>query len=264
VPPELPATAGPPEAAPPAVWRAWYERWNRFQEAYVPHRAKQFGVMADYVSLWWGEGAVRALDLASGPGCVAEHLLRALPGARVDALDCDPWLLEMGRQALAGENRLRWVDADLRDGGWKDLLPSPAYEAVLSATALHWLTADELRRTYGVLAEILVEDGLFLNADIMTSGTPAVGRLSHGALERWRAGALAGPGGEAWHAFWGEAAREPAFGELLDERDRRLGPRRPFMPPTLDFHRDALMAAGFREVGEVWRCHSTAILIAIR
>jgi SAM-dependent methyltransferase len=247
-----------------ARWRAWYARWDRFQESYVPDREAQFGLMLDYVALWWRNGAVRALDLASGPGCVADRLLRRLPDAEVAAVDCDPWLLEMGRRALADAGRVEWVDADLREEGWTRRLPHPAYEAVLTTTALHWLSGDEVKRTYRALAEVVVPDGLFLNADIMPTGSPTVGGLARSALERWRAQRAAGPDGEHWQTFWGGAGQVPEFRDLLAERARRLGPRRPLRPLSLEFHRDALLEAGFREVGEIWRRHETAILLAIR
>jgi SAM-dependent methyltransferase len=251
------------EGDPAARWSGWYARWNRFQESYVPDREQQFSLMLDYVALWWRNAPVRALDLASGPGCVAERLLHRFPTAQVAAVDGDPWLLEMGRRVVEGGGRLTWIQADLRDAGWTGLLPHPAYEAVLSTTALHWLDEDAVRRTYRALAEIIVEDGLFLNADVMPTGSSRVERLARTALDRWR-GARARAEGESWQTFWGEAGQEPAFQELLAERSRRLGPRRPLRPATLEFHRDALLEAGFREVGEIWRRHETAILLAIR
>ena len=63
---------------------------------------------------------------------------------------------------------------------------------------------------------------------------------------------------------WRGVRSEPRFAALVDERDRRFGPRRPFEHSALPFHENALVRAGFSEVGEVWRYHENAILLAKR
>lgn len=247
-----------------ALWRTWRARWERFQDAYVPQREQQFALFAEYISLARPEGPVRLLDACSGPGSVAEHVLERLPCAEIVAVDIDPWLLELGRRTSAAAERIRWVDADLRDGEWLSALPRSDFDGVLCATAMHWLQRDEIERLYGELASILVPGGVLLIADVAATGTPGVQRLARTASERRRNSATARPGADDWPGFWQDARRVPEFRQLLVERDRRLGPPRPFLSKPFSFQERALQQAGFRELGEVWRRHDSAVVIALR
>lgn len=251
-------------SGPDPLWAIWLARWDRFQEAYVPHREAQLALMCEYVSLAWRTSAVRVLDLCSGPGSIGGRLLDVLPEAEVVAVDLDPWLLELGKQTSAHAETIAWVEADLRSPDWVESLPHREFHAVLVATSMHWFQPDEVERIYGEIAGVLVEDGVFLTSDVIASGTPEVERLAGRALAAWRRRETARSDTDDWHSFWRSVRSESRFAALVEERDRRLGPRRPFEHRPLPFHESALARAGFSVVGEVWRCHGNAILLAIR
>jgi trans-aconitate methyltransferase len=62
------------------------------------------------------------LDLACGPGSIAQRLLVRFPAARAVAVDFDPVLMRLGQDALGDlDGRLRWVEADLRRPDWNGL-----------------------------------------------------------------------------------------------------------------------------------------------
>ena len=56
------------------------------------------------------------------------------------------------RGTFEGDERVVLVEADLKDPHWPALLPYDTYDAVLTATALHWLRTDALDGLYGRLA----------------------------------------------------------------------------------------------------------------
>ena len=248
----------------PAVWEAWAERWDRFQECYVPARERQFSAIADYLDLCPPGGASRILDLCSGPGSAAGRLLRRRPGAEVVALDYDPWALELGRCTAYSDGRLRWIEADLLDPTWTERLAGDEFDAVVATTALHWFNRDAVARIYRDLATLLPAGGVFLASLITPAGDPAVGELARRARIRREEDAVAAPGGENWATFWTAARAEPVFRDLLAERDRRLAWRHPQPVLPLGFHTRALSQAGFHAAGEVWREHETGVLLAIR
>jgi trans-aconitate methyltransferase len=259
-----PAAAGLPTSEVDVDWHAWLTRWDQFQENYVPHREHQFSLMVDYAGARAHREPLRVLDLACGPGSLATRLAQRFPEADVVGIDRDPWLLELARQTAPAGSRATWVDADLRDEYWVDRLPHRAFSAVLMTTALHWFDVAQVRRLYASIAQILETDGRLLIGDVMPHGTERARWLAADALFRWQAREVAKPGREDWPAFWRAARAEPAFRDLLAERDRRLDVPlgRPSLP--LAFHLDELAEAGFRETGEVWRCHATAVVLAIR
>jgi ubiquinone/menaquinone biosynthesis C-methylase UbiE len=246
------------------LWRSWASRWERFQETYVPYREAQLTLMTGYIAQHWRENELRLVDLCSGPGSLTARLLETLPSAHVTAVDWDPWLLEMGRRTVEGGQRVSWVEADLRRPDWTEALPNTEFHAVLVVTAMHWFTPVEQQRIYRDVHGLLPERGMFLNADQIPTGSSEVQHLAKRYLGGWRARQQQRPDGEHWADFWRDARREPSFTDLIEERDRRLHPMRPFLPRPVSFHTAALSEAGFRQVGEVWRWHESAVLLAIR
>jgi trans-aconitate methyltransferase len=131
----------------PSAARDWIARWDRQQEVYLPDREDRFTALIDAVEA----GTVRPdpliLDLGCGPGSLAARLLARLPRATVIAVDADPVTLSLGRAAYGEVPGLRFLDVDLRGSGWEARLgldPGDRVDAIVSTTALHWLTAAEL------------------------------------------------------------------------------------------------------------------------
>ena len=245
-------------------WTAWLARWHRQQEHYLHDRPRRFSIMLDYVEQLRGPGPLTLVDLCCGPGSITSAALDRFPSARVLACDIDPWLVEMGRRTLGADPRVRWLEADLRIEGWADTLPSAGCDAVLSSTALHWLHRDELVRVYDRLATLVAPGGVFMNADHLPCGRGRIAAVTHERTRAQSSRKLEAPGAESWEQYWESARAEPAFAALLAERERRFAERRRAERAPVEFHREVLRTAGFTEVGEVWRDHDDAILLAIR
>jgi len=246
-------------------WSTWASRWERFQEGYVPCREEQIEIMLRHVAPPAAEGPTALLDIASGPGSISRRALRLLPATDFVNVDADPWLLALGRRSI-GDDRVTWVEADLRDQRWTDSLPLRRFDAVVTMTAMHWFDEPELRRLYRDVALLLAPGGRFVCGDLIppgAGGSPAGGR----ALERvfrWQAQQTARGDREDWVGFWRAARAEPVFREVVAYRDRRIGRRRPRRFLSFHGHADALAAAGFHAVDELWRRDAAAILAATR
>jgi SAM-dependent methyltransferase len=241
------------------LWDGWARRWRSFQEAYVPDRERQLAVMAEYVDLVTRGREGPILDLASGPGSVADAVLGRCPGLRALAVDLDPWLTELGRRTARAADRIEWVEADLRDPGWASALASETYLAATCATALHWLRESDVRRLYSDIRGLLAPGGILLVGDVMPVDPPLLRGLARAAAARREAAA-----GERWDSFWAEVRNVPEFHSLMQERGRRQLTRPPSRGLSVDAHRAALTRAGFRDAGEVWRVHEAAVVAAVR
>lgn len=249
-------------------WPAWLRRWDAQQEGYIPEREARFTAMFDVLAELLPASFV-ALDLACGPASISQRLLARFPGARAVAVDVDPVMLALGHGALGTvDGRLRWVDADLASPGWTDALGGTQCSAVLSTTALHWLTPEPLTRLYRDLGRLLQPGGLVLNGDTLSFGpaTPTLARLSRRVLdEQWSEAAFTARGVETAEQWWEALAAEPALTPLLAERARRFAAKhRQDSPPDFDAHVAALRDAGFREVGTIWQMLSNRVLLAVR
>jgi SAM-dependent methyltransferase len=262
---EIPRTATEPD------WRGLLDGWDRQQSGYIPQREHMFTLMVDTVHTVLGDDPL-VLDLACGPGAVSERLLARLPRARSVAIDMDPVLLAIGRgvfDTLGG--RLRWVDQDLRDGDWTKAVGDQPFDAVLTTTALHWLSPENLAATYRRIAAILRPGGLMLNGDRLRfdDRSRTCGKVTD-ALTRIRdESAFAQDGIDNWDDWWRSVSLRPTMARLVEERERRFShpddePRPTFRRPTLAFHLGALADAGFCEMETIWQDLDRRLLLAVR
>jgi SAM-dependent methyltransferase len=255
-----------------AAARDWIGRWDRQQEVYMPDREDRFTALIDAVEASAGRPDPLVLDLGCGPGSLAVRLLDRLPGATVIGVDADPVTLALGRAAHADLPGLRFISLDLRQAGWAGRLGLTAgrrVDVVMSTTALHWLSAIELRGLYATLAQVLRPGGVFLDGDHFhedQASSPVLDRL-HRVLEEREAQRRYPDGhvgrAEDWDQWWRSVAADPALAEAAAERERghvHHGSE----GSQLATHTTALRAAGFAEVGTLWQRGSSRVLCGVR
>jgi trans-aconitate methyltransferase len=232
----------------------WQESWDRQQEAFLPDREERFAAMLDGVAAVTGGAAPRLLDLAGGTGTISLRTLARFPGARVTLLDQDPVLLAIAGSSL--RDRATVVDADLADPSWRAKLPEEGFDAVLTATALHWLPAERVATLYAEVRAVLRPGGIFANADHMPE--ESLPTLSAKLRERGRTvreARYATGAATSWPDWWARAAADPFLAPRMAERELIYPEARhsqEWTPPAV-WHIDALRVAGFAEAGILWR-----------
>lgn len=234
-------------------------RWDAQQARYLPGREERFALICDLVEQV-APPSPRILDVCAGPGSLSARLLERLPQSSVTAVDFDPAHIELGRRRL-GE-RVTWYEIDLRRPGWDEQFADGSFDAVVTATAIHWFTAEEVVPLYRSLARLLPGGGLFANADHLPIGAHRIAAISADLLDRWQDEQLAGA--EDYADYRAALRSEPALAEDVEAGDRLLGFRHPGNTLPIAFHQAALELAGFVETGEVWRHHTDALLVALR
>ena len=238
---------------------AWLESWDRQQELYLPDREERLGFLVGMVVSARRDSPLRILDLACGPGSLTRRLLLAAPDSEIVAVDLDPVLLAVYRSVHPG---VATVEADLRRDGWSRSI-TEGFDAVVTATALHWLDGPAIRGLYVALAELLRPGGVFLNADhAPLDNCPELGRRTAQLLERERESL----GGERrdWESWWEAIAKDRYLGALVPERNRRFADRGEEFAPKAAWHLSGLAEAGFAEQAVVWRRGRDAIVAAVR
>ncbi|GED84800.1 class I SAM-dependent methyltransferase [Streptomyces sp. 6-11-2] len=246
-----------------ADWAAWQESWDRQQEWYMPDREERFRIMLDMVEALVGT-APRVLDLACGTGSITARLLARFPGATSTGVDLDPALLAIARGTFDGDERVSFVTADLKDPDWPAKLPYDSYDAVLTATALHWLHSEPLAALYGRVAELVRDGGVFMNADHMIDETtPRINAAEraqrHARMEQAkRAGAL------DWAEWWQLAAKDPVLAEPTARRFEIYGEHADGDMPSAAWHARVLRGQGFTEARPVWCSPSDTLLLALK
>ncbi|MFD5229315.1 class I SAM-dependent methyltransferase [Streptomyces qaidamensis] len=246
-----------------ADWQAWQESWDRQQEWYLPDREERFRIMLDMVEATVGT-APRVLDLACGTGTITARLLARFPKATSTGVDLDPALLAIAGGTFAGDDRVGFVTADLKDPDWPAKLPYDAYDAVLTATALHWLHREPLADLYGQVAGLVRAGGVFMNADHMIDeSTPRINAAEraqrHARMEQARESGVLG-----WTEWWQLAAKDPVLAGPTARRYEIYGDHADGDMPSVQWHARVLREKGFGEARPVWCSPSDTLLLAMK
>ncbi|MFD2767431.1 class I SAM-dependent methyltransferase [Micromonospora eburnea] len=254
-------------------WQKLLSSWDDQQAGYLPRREERFAMITRTIGEVIGDSFV-ALDLGCGPGSLSQRILAAHPAATAIAVDSDPLLLELGQHALSDyADRLRWVDADLRDPRWHESLGVDGVDVVVSTTALHWLEPGVLFEVYRRAARLLRPGGILLNGDNMPydAGQATHERLAESANERAAKQAFAVAGVPDWERWWADATSNELLAAAAGKRtarreraDQQYGPRDGDLLTSLSTHVTALTEAGFREIGTIWQNFDDRILLAVR
>ena len=239
-------------------WLHWYERWEAMMNSYAPHRYHRFGLMLD-VADFRDEDEARIVDLGCGPGSLAFRASERFPNAQVTAVEFDPVLLAIGRGVAA--NRVRFLQADLRDGGWWNEFEG-GLDLVVSATALHWLNAEHHAELYRRIYSALKPGGRFANADHMAADDPEMQDRFRSSLGEKQNALFKRSGAEKWNDFW------ESIGEELRSKGCEIDKLRcvdDFWEGTDDgqpfsLHLPSLKECGFEEVRVHWQDEGEAII----
>ncbi|WP_151771319.1 class I SAM-dependent methyltransferase [Streptomyces abyssomicinicus] len=244
-------------------WQAWQRSWDRQQEWYMPDREERFRIMLDMVEALVGR-APRVLDLACGTGSITARLLARFPDAVSTGVDLDPALLTIARGTFEGDERVSFVTADLKDPTWTSALPHASYDAVLTATALHWLHEGPLAALYGRIAGLVREGGVFMNADRMADrDTPRINAAER-ALRHARMDEAKAAGVTDWAEWWRLAAQDPVLAGPTARRFEIFGEHADGDVPSAAWHAGVLREKGFAEARPVWCSPSDTLLLALR
>jgi SAM-dependent methyltransferase len=242
---------------------AWQESWDRQQGAFLPDREERFTAMLDIVEAVAGP-APRVLDLAGGTGSISLRTLRRFPRGTTTLVDVDPVLLTIARASL--DDRTAIVSADLRAPSWTADLPHDDYDAVLAATALHWLDGERLAALYGEAGRLLRPGGVLINADHMPDeGLPGLSKTLRDRARERRVARYAAGAATSWPAWWELVARDETLAPRWEER-KKIFPsseHNDWVPPAT-WHQAALRDAGFTEVGLAWRGGTDAAVVGVR
>ncbi|MGW2227820.1 class I SAM-dependent methyltransferase [Streptomyces formicae] len=244
-------------------WRAWQDSWDRQQQWYLPDREERFQIMLDMVEAVVGP-APRVLDLACGTGSITDRLLQRFPDATSVGVDLDPALLAIAEGTFAGDDRVTFVTADLKDPEWTAALPHDSYDAVLTATALHWLFSEPLAALYGQVAGLVRAGGVFMNADHMPDpATPRINAAER-ALRHRRMDRAKAEGAVDWKEWWQLAAADPVLAGPTAKRFEIYGEHADGDTPSAEWHAQSLRDGGFGEARVVWASPSDAMVLGLK
>jgi len=102
-----------------------------------PHREDFFEAITQQLQNL-GSSELSILELGSGPGFLALHLLSGLPSISMYLLDFSPAMHELSRVRLASFlDRVTFIERDFKRSDWSDGLKS--FDAIVTVQAVHEL-----------------------------------------------------------------------------------------------------------------------------
>jgi SAM-dependent methyltransferase len=250
---------------PPADldWQSWVDRWDRMQQRYLVKRAERFEIIVGLIKATQ-QTVSSVVDLGCGTGSLMLAALEAFPEATVMGIDFDQTMLWLARARLARFRDRSHVELiDLRDSSWPQRMTTPV-DAVVSATALHWFSPEQVAELYTQIAQIVQGGGIFLNADHVGSDSRVIQRAwEQQRTEMWKLESHTR--GDDWDGFWAEYSN--ALGLDTKEIQQRViggweGGIEEGLP--LPWHLDRLRESGFAHVDCFWRSDCDAIYGGIR
>jgi len=126
-----------------------------------PVRPEFFDTFAQLI----GADGARVLELGSGPGFLADHLLRAWPGLDYVALDFSPAMHQLAAERLgARAARVTFVERSFRDPAWVEGLVG--FDFVVTHQAVHELRhKDHAAALHAQVRCLLAPGGRYLMCD---------------------------------------------------------------------------------------------------
>lgn len=240
-------------------WRDWFERWEAMQNCYIPQRLPRFDLMLQWAALL-REAQTQILDLGCGPGSLSLRARQHYPNARVLAVDANPILLTIGQHSTKETtDHLQFLQVDIREADWWAAFER-TFDLVLSATALHWLSAAHLAQIYRSIYQVLKPGGWFLNSDHIASDYPETQSYYRQMLQANQQAAFRETGADDWNGFWqslavklGQPNLQASLGETKIWEGTDDGQPK-------QFHISVLRQSGFEQVEFHWQDLGEAVI----
>lgn len=177
----------------------------------------------------------RVLDLGAGTGLLAAHVAAAHPNVELTLLDGAAGMLDHARETFA--DRATYVRADLADP-----LRGSAWDAIVSALAIHHLDDADKRELFTRVHAALAPGGIFVNAEQVLGPTG----LFDDAYNRWH------------------ERRAKELGATNTDWSRAVESMRYDRCASVEHQLTWLREAGFADADCLWKDHRFAVLVARR
>jgi cyclopropane fatty-acyl-phospholipid synthase-like methyltransferase len=137
----------------------------------VPKREEQLTFVLELFP-WPSDAPLHVLDIGAGFGALTCEILTRYPRSQVTYVDGSAEMMKLARERLAPYGkRVGFRLADLAYQSWHEQLTG-AYDAAVSALAIHHLTDERKRALYAEVFGLLKPGGVFLNDDSILTPEP--------------------------------------------------------------------------------------------
>ncbi len=240
---------------PQTDWRVWQDAgiamaFANDRRGAIPGAAEQLEVLRQLLPARRPDlEATWALDLGCGDGILLETVLRRWTGAQGVALDGSPAMLEAAAERLAHfhPSSVTFLQGDFNLPDWKNALPVPKFDAIVSGFAIHHSEDERKRALYAEIYDLLQPGGVFINIEHVASASP----LGEELFERAYAQNVV--------RLRREKGQEAIFEDVLSEHTNRLDKAANRLTPV-ETQVGWLRDIGFTDADCYWKHYELAVL----
>ena len=230
-------------------WQMFVGPWDAMQCRHNPFRNDQIDTIL-HASAILETDKPSILDLGCGPGGLGSRIFQQIPEAQYYGVDGDPLMLSAMQHLLPGSNA-HPLQFDLRTVGW-ELHYRGQFDAVISLTALHWLSKDHLKQLYKAMHTVLKPGGRLVVGDPYLPVEPS----DKARLKAFQDVRVAKEKGSTWDEFWTTFFSKYPVKEIYTQYHVALGYQEPFEGSDdgypAEFYNGSLAEAGFEPVSIYW------------
>jgi SAM-dependent methyltransferase len=241
---------------PVVDWSPFSSAWDAMQLKHNPFREEQIkAIMRNSGVLEMQSPLV--LDLGCGPGILGKLLIKQRPDAHYLGVDGDPLMLAAMRHLVQGRH-VSGLQADFRKSEWSHSFRG-RFDAVVSLTALHWLSQEHQKGLYRAALDVLKPGGKFVVGDPYQP-EDAAERKKLEAIHIEKAAKLTG---QTWEEFWKTFFNQYQIEQMYTDYHKEQGYQIPFEGSDdgypLSAHLSTLQDVGFSAVSVLWKADLRAV-----
>jgi tRNA (cmo5U34)-methyltransferase len=154
-----------------AVFDKSAQAYDRARRQLVPCFDEFYEALLAHIP-YTSHAELHILDLGAGTGLLSLFVSQRFPKAKIILLDISGAMLEKARDRFSAQpGRFDFLVADYAE------IPLPGrFDVVVSALSIHHLTNEGKAALFRRVYDVLLDDGVFINADQVLGSTPQIER----------------------------------------------------------------------------------------
>lgn len=176
-------------------WQLFADPWDQMQRKHNPFRDEQIDSILKAARIS-DEEVHAVLDLGCGPGILGRRIHSLRASITYLGADGDPLMLTAMKHLLVNSS-MQPLLVDIRSQGWLQGYQN-YFDAVISLTALHWLTRVQLIQLYKAIHFALKPSGRLVVGDPFLPDSPSDQKNLHDLQEQYSSLEA----GMTWDQFW--------------------------------------------------------------
>jgi tRNA (cmo5U34)-methyltransferase len=147
------------------------KKYDEQRKRFVPCFDDLYGVSVSVASV--DKENPDILDIGAGTGLLSGFLLERYPKASLTLIDLSEKMLDIAKDRFRSNSNLRYIIGDYSKYDFVE-----KYDLVVSALSIHHLEDEEKKEFYKKGYSILKQNGIFINADLVSGETPYIENLN--------------------------------------------------------------------------------------